>query len=96
MAGREMTVAEVVGEAEKDRIFFEESGGGITFSGGEPFWQPKSLEEALAASGARGIHRAVNTSGFVATSTLLRLGRNIDLFLYDLKAMDDKRHIMLT
>ncbi len=96
IAGRDMTVAEVLREVEKDRIFFEESGGGVTFSGGEPFRQPAFLEEALAALGAHGIHRAVDTSGFVATETLLRLSDNIDLFLYDLKAMDDGRHMRLT
>jgi pyruvate formate lyase activating enzyme len=96
IAGREMTVAGVVHEVEKDRIFFEESGGGVTFSGGEPFLQPTFLEEALNALRTRGIHRAVDTSGFVATDTLLRLSENIDLFLYDLKAMDDARHVRLT
>lgn len=96
IAGREMTVADVVHEVIKDRIFFEESGGGVTFSGGEPFFQSAFLEEALAALGTEGIHRAVDTSGFVATDTLLRLSENIDLFLYDMKAMDDARHARLT
>ena len=96
LAGREMTVPELVRELEKDRIFYEESDGGITFSGGEPFSQPEFLEEALGALGARGIHRAVDTSGLVAADTLLRLSPKIDLFLYDLKALNDERHTQLT
>ena len=96
LAGRVMTVAEVVHEVEKDRIFFEESAGGVTFSGGEPFCQPEFLEQALDILGAHGIHRAVDTCGFVAQEVLLRLGSKVDLFLYDLKALDDARHAEIT
>lgn len=96
LVGREMSVGELLHEVEKDRVFFDESGGGVTFSGGEPLCQPEFLGEALAALGARGIHRAVDTCGFVAQEVLLNLSQDVDLFLYDLKATDDARHVRLT
>lgn len=96
IAGQEMTVDKLLHEVEKDRVFYEESGGGVTFSGGEPFCQPAFLEGALDALRENEIHTAVDTSGFVPTETLLHMSHKIDLFLYDLKAMDDERHIRLT
>ncbi len=96
LAGREMTVAEVLSEVEKDHIFYEESGGGVTFSGGEPLCQAEFLGEALEALGERGIHRAVDTCGFAAQEVLLGLSPKVDLFLYDLKAIDDARHTAMT
>jgi pyruvate formate lyase activating enzyme len=96
IAGRKMTVTELIREVEKDSIFFAESAGGVTFSGGEPFCQPEFLEGALDVLGTHRIHRTVDTSGFVATNTILRLSGKIELFLYDLKTIDDKRHMKLT
>ncbi|HOU32132.1 MAG TPA: glycyl-radical enzyme activating protein [Synergistaceae bacterium] len=92
MAGRSMTVAEVLREVRSDVIFFDESGGGVTFSGGEPLSQPDFLGELLEACGAEGIHRAVDTSGHAPWEVLDRVRRVTDLFLYDLKLMDPHRH----
>jgi pyruvate formate lyase activating enzyme len=92
MAGREMMVAEVMAEIGKDRIFYEESGGGVTFSGGEPLLQAEFLLALLAACRDRGIHTAVDTCGFVPRRDLLAAARMTDLFLYDLKFMDESRH----
>jgi pyruvate formate lyase activating enzyme len=90
--GRWVTAGQIAEEVGKDQIFFDESGGGVTFSGGEPFLQPRFLEAALQACRARGIHTTVDTCGFVARATLLRLSRNVDLFLYDVKLMDADKH----
>ena len=96
MIGRAMTVAEVVAEARKDAVFYEESGGGVTFSGGEPLLQPKFLLAALAALRGAGIRTALDTTGYGCTEHLLAAARLSDLVLYDLKAFDDARHRALT
>jgi len=92
MAGREMSVAEVMAEVLKDRVFYEESGGGATFSGGEPLAQLPFLTGLLEACRAEGLHTAVDTCGFAAREALLRLGPLVDLFLFDVKLLDDARH----
>ncbi len=92
MVGREMTVAEVTAEILKDRVFYEESGGGATFSGGEPLLQSAFVIELLEACHANGIRTAVDTCGFGRSESLLAMARLADLFLYDIKFMDDARH----
>lgn len=92
MAGRIVTVASLMKEIEKEMIFFDQSGGGVTFSGGEPLMQPQFLMALLDACGQKGIHRAVDTSGSVKPSVLLDVASRTDLFLYDLKIMDAEQH----
>jgi pyruvate formate lyase activating enzyme len=92
IVGREMTVAQVMAEIERDVPFYDESGGGATFSGGEPLLQWDFLRELLRACRARGIHTAVDTCGFVPWEILDGVREVVDLFLYDLKLMDDARH----
>jgi len=92
LAGRWMTVAEVLDEIEKDRLFWDESGGGVTFSGGEPFLQPNFLESLLDACRARHIHTAVETCGYAQRDLLLRLSSKVNLFLFDLKLLDSEKH----
>lgn len=92
MSGKSMTVNEIMDIIEKERIFFDQSGGGVTFSGGEPLVHTKILTELLDECGKRGIHRAVDTAGNVNTETLLEVARRTDLFLYDLKMMDSALH----
>lgn len=92
MVGKEATVDEVMEEVEKDIIFYDESGGGVTFSGGEPLAQPEFLYALLSACKEKGIHTAVDTSGYADTNELLRLMEKTDLFLYDIKLMNEKRH----
>ena len=79
-------------ELRKDVVFFDESGGGVSFSGGEPLSQPEFLAAALDACAAEDIHRVVDTSGFAPTEFLLRIAPKVDLFLFDLKLVDDARH----
>ncbi len=90
--GEEMTVMQVMEEVERDSAFFEESGGGVTFSGGEPLAQPEFLASLLKECRRRGIHTAVDTSGYVDTERLLGFSERVDLFMYDLKVMDPERH----
>jgi len=90
--GRIMTVAEVMRELVRDRVFFEESGGGVTFSGGEPFMQPAFLRSLLDACQDEGISTAVETCGMTDRQDLLGMADKVDLFLYDVKLMDRARH----
>jgi pyruvate formate lyase activating enzyme len=94
--GRQVTVDEVVAEIERDAMFFDESGGGVTFSGGEPLGQPEFLCAALDRCGELGIHRAVDTSGYAPRDVLLRVAERTDLFLYDLKFIDAEVHMAMT
>lgn len=96
LAGKETTVDEVMKEIEKDIIFYEQSNGGVTFSGGEPFAQPGFLKELLKRCKKKNIHVTVDTSGFVNEDILVEASENIDLFLYDIKIMDDTKHIKYT
>ncbi len=90
--GREMTVEQVLAEIEHDVAFYDESGGGVTFSGGEPLLQHAFLLDLLRACKARDIHTTLDTSGCAAWATLDQVRPYVDLFLYDLKVMDDDRH----
>jgi len=92
ISGRPMSVSEIMNEIEKERVFFDQSGGGVTFSGGEPLLQSKFLIELLDECGKRGIHRAVDTAGLVHTEIIQDVARRTDLFLYDLKLMDSEKH----
>lgn len=92
MSGRLATVDEIVEVVEKERVFFEESGGGVTFSGGEPLQQHEFLLALLDEFGRRGIHRAVDTTGLSRREALLAVAEKTDLFLFDLKLMDSVRH----
>jgi pyruvate formate lyase activating enzyme len=92
ISGHTMSVAEIMNEIEKERVFFDQSGGGVTFSGGEPLLQSKFLIELLDECGKRGIHRAVDTAGLANTEILLEVAKRTDLFLFDLKMMDSAKH----
>jgi len=91
-AGRRMTVAEVLHEVLKDEAFFDESHGGVTISGGEPLLQAEFVESLLVACHGRGIRTALDTCGYGPTDILHGLSEHVDLFLYDLKLMDDEKH----
>jgi pyruvate formate lyase activating enzyme len=96
MIGRTMTVAEVVAEVMKDRIFYEDSGGGVTISGGEPLMQPRFVKALLESLHETGIHVVLDTTGFGCTEHLIATAKLADLVLYDLKAYDEQRHRELT
>ncbi len=90
--GRVVDTAQLLTEINKDRPFFDQSGGGVTISGGEPLAQPEALLALLHGCAGLGIHRVVDTSGFAATETLLEVAALTDLFLFDLKHMDNSEH----
>lgn len=92
MLGRDVEALELVDEVMRDRIFFDQSGGGVTFSGGEPLLQKPFLVEALAALRARGVSTALDTCGLAPLDDLLEAAALADLVLYDLKLMDDAAH----
>ncbi len=94
--GRLADTAEIMAEIKKDMPFFDTSGGGVTFSGGEPLMQPDFLRELLLLCGGLGIHRAVDTCAFAATDLLLKIAENCELFLVDLKHMDSDMHLRHT
>jgi len=96
LAGREMTADEVIGEICRDTVFYDESGGGATFSGGEPLLQHDFLLALLRGCRDRGIHTAVDTSGYAAPAVIDAVARRADLFLYDLKLFDEERHRRFT
>lgn len=87
-----IAVPDLIATVERDAPFYEQSGGGVTFSGGEPLGQPEFLHAALEQCGRLGIHRAVDTSGYADAEVLLRSAAVADLFLYDLKVMDPEVH----
>ena len=92
LVGRRWTVAEVLAEVVKDRIFYDQSAGGVTFSGGEPLAHPAFLKALLTACRRRGLRTAVDTCGFASEQVLTHVARLTDLFLFDLKLMDDAQH----
>ena len=76
----------------QDRVFYDQSGGGVTFSGGEPLLQPEFLLALLEECRREGIHSAVDTSGYAPLADIERVCQTADLVLYDLKLMDDALH----
>ncbi len=92
MSGEVTTVEDLLELIEKEIIFFDQSGGGITVSGGEPLLHPEFLIALLDACGERRIHRTVDTSGLARREVLLEVAKRTDHFLYDLKLMDPVRH----
>ena len=90
--GRWVSAGDVFAEIEKDVIFYDQSGGGVTFSGGEPLMQVDFLHDLLAGCRAREIHTAVDTTAYAPPEVIEALSRHVDLFLCDLKHMDDAAH----
>jgi pyruvate formate lyase activating enzyme len=94
--GLEMTVKEVISEIGKDRIFFDESNGGVTLSGGEPIFQPEFLDELLRELKQQNYHVALDTCGFAEQMEFEKILPFVDLFLFDIKLIDDTEHIQYT
>ena len=85
-------VAELMREIEKDMIFYDDSGGGVTFSGGEPLSQPKLLFRLLDQCHGKEIHTCLDTSGYAEAEILLNAAEKTDLILYDIKLIDETAH----
>ena len=79
-----------------DRVFFEESDGGVTFSGGEPLMQATFLKKILTKCKKHKIHTALDTTGYTNETNFRAIAPNVDLFLYDLKLIDNEEHLKYT
>lgn len=90
--GRDMTVEEVASEIDQDSNFYQTSGGGVTFSGGEPALQSEFICGVAKICRRKGIHVALETGGAVEWDMLEKMLPFVDLFLYDIKHMDPQRH----
>lgn len=87
-----LTADELLIEIQKDIIFYEESGGGVTFSGGEPLVQHQFLKIALEECRKNDIHTVVDTSGYTPYPVFESINDYVDLYLYDLKIVDAADH----
>lgn len=96
MVGKIMSVEDVMKEIEKDEGFYENSGGGVTFSGGEAFAQYPFLLELCKAAKKRRYHTCIETTGYTDWEKLKAVAEYIDIFLYDFKCMDDEVHKRVT
>jgi len=96
MVAEFMDVASVIESIYEERQIIEQSGGGVTFSGGEPLIHHQFLIDALDACKEEGFHRTVDTSGFTSKSILLEVAKRTDHWLYDLKSMDSDIHLKWT
>jgi pyruvate formate lyase activating enzyme len=96
LIGTSWTPDALLAELLKDQVFFETSGGGVTFSGGEPLVQVDFLCDLLPLCKAAGLHVALDTCGAAASERVRRVLPWVDLVLYDLKIMDGARHQMAT
>jgi len=92
VAGRTATADEVLAEVERDTLFFDESGGGVTFSGGDPLMQPGFLLALLRAAKAHDLGTAVETAGYARWQDVDGVRPYVDRWLYDVKVFDDARH----
>lgn len=92
LIGRNAEVGEIMAEVLKDRIFYENSGGGLTVTGGEPLFQPEFTAALLKAAKREKLHTCLDTCGFAAWERVAVLLPDTDLFLYDLKETDPVRH----
>lgn len=92
LMGRYVTAGEVFKEVNGDLLFYQNSGGGVTLSGGDPIAQPDFAISILKLCRDAGIHTAIDTSGYAKWETLERILKYVDLVLYDFKHMDPHKH----
>ncbi len=91
--GRDVTVSETLEEIERDRVYYNRSGGGgVTLSGGECLWQPDFSEALLRACKERGISTAIETTGYADADTVRRVIAHTDTVLMDIKHMNGAKH----
>lgn len=92
LVGQWNTAEDIINEIKKDVVYFESSSGGVTFSGGEPLMQHGFLKEILRLCRINHIHTALDTSGYAPERIFDSILQDVDLFLYDLKIIDDQEH----
>ena len=93
MYGEWMTVEAALNICLQDEPFYRESGGGVTLSGGEMLMQPDFAIALLSALQERGIHTAIETTGYAAPDVFARVANHADLILFDIKHWDERKHI---
>ncbi|MGA2147877.1 MAG: glycyl-radical enzyme activating protein [Bryobacteraceae bacterium] len=96
IVGRRYRLSELLAEVERDLVFFDDSGGGVTLTGGEPVSQPAFAAAFLEACRRRGIRTALETCGFAQPDTFRRVALLADLVLFDLKQVDNEKHRLYT
>ncbi len=96
MSGKKISVDHIMNAIRKETLLMDTSGGGVTFSGGEPLQHPDFLLSLLKACGLEGIHRAVDTSGYAKWEILEEVSDHTELFLFDVKHMDPEIHKQFT
>lgn len=94
--GKVIAIQQVMREVLKDKIFYEESGGGVTFSGGEPLYQTEALYEMLKACSNQGLHTTIDTCGYAQWRVFEKILPFTDLFLFDLKSLNPDKHRKFT
>ena len=92
LVGKEVCVSEVMKEVLKDVMFFKNSGGGLTISGGEPLMQPEFTLQLLKTAKENGLHTCIETCGYAKWEQIEALLPYVDIFLWDVKESDDARH----
>ena len=96
LIGRSWSVGEVLEQVRRDHVFYDESGGGVTFSGGEPLYQPEFLRELLLACRREGIRTTLDTCGHAPADDIEAIVPMADAVLFDVKHPDDEMHRMAT
>lgn len=96
LIGREVSVSEIMGEVMKDEIYYRRSGGGITLSGGEALFQPNFASAILMACKDRGLHTAIETTGFAGYDVIEKMLPYLDLVMFDIKHIAEDKHQAFT
>ena len=96
LCGREWPMDELMAEIEKERTIMEDSGGGVTLCGGEPLMHPDYTLELLQKLGRRHFHRTVDTTLYASQEVVRAVAEHCELFLIDLKMMDNEKHRLYT
>ena len=92
VAGYEKSISEIINEVLKDKVFYENSGGGMPLSGGEPMHQFEFTYELLAAAKEQGLHICMETCGFAKEDALKKAAEYVDIFLFDYKETNPEKH----
>lgn len=92
VVGKSISAVEILAELEKDRVFYDNSGGGVTFSGGEPLFQSDFLAECLILCRNAGLHTVVDSSCYARPEIIEQISPLADMFLCDIKHFDSKAH----
>lgn len=95
LVGRNVDVEDVMAEVERDTAFYDQSRGGVTFTGGEPLAQPEFLRTLLEECRRCDVHSAVDTSGLAGAALVEAIAPLVDLWLFDVKIVDPAKHLAL-